>query len=373
MDNTRPIKICYVIDNLSRAGTEMQLRLLLQNLDRNLVAPHLCLLDGQSEQSRALEPENVTTTRLGIKRLVSLRAIAGTLRFRKFLRQNKIQIVQSFFPDSTRFASPISRLSGVRKVLGTRRNIGHWMTPRDEWIAKFYNRTFIDQIIANCESAKRSVINQESMAPSRVFVIPNGIDLKRFADCQPWTQTDRQPTMKIGMVGNLRDVKGPDLLIDAANILLKQNNNLRFVIAGEGTRSQYQAQIDQLGIQDQFELLGSVSDVPALLSTLDIAVLPSRAEGMPNAILEYMVAGRPIVATHVGGTPELIEQRRSGILVDPESVSELAAGIQLLLDDPELAASLAHAACVQARGVYDIHRISQLYANLYHNVTGIHE
>jgi glycosyltransferase involved in cell wall biosynthesis len=377
MDNTRPLEICYVIDNLSRSGTEMQLRLLLQNLDRNLVAPHLCLLNGQSEQSRALEPEDVTITRLGIKRLASLRTIAGTLRFRKFLRQNKIKIVQTFFPDSIRFASPISKLCGVGKVLGTRRNIGHWMTRRDEWVAKFYNRTFIDQIIANCEAARQSVINQESMAPSRVLVIPNGIDLKRFADCQPWTQTDGQPTMKIGMVGNLRDVKGPDILIDAANILLKQNNNLRFVIAGEGDHvhlpPRYQAQIDQLGIQDQFELLGSVSDVPSLLSTLDIAVLPSRAEGMPNAILEYMVAGRPIVATHVGGTPELIEQRRSGILVDPESASELAAGIQLLLDDPQLAASLAHAACVQARGVYDIHRISQLHANLYLNVTGIHE
>lgn len=373
MDNTRPLKICYVIDNFSCGGTEMQLKLLLQNLDRNLVAPYLCLLNGQSEQSRALEPEDVTVTRLGIKRLVSLRAIAGALRFRKFLRQNKIQIVQSFFPDSIRFASPISKLCGVGKVLGTRRNIGHWMTRRDEWIAKFYNRTFIDQIIANCEAARRSVINQESMDPSRVLVIPNGIDLKRFTDCQPWTQTEGQSTMKIGMVGNLRDVKGPDLLIDAANILLKQNNNLQFVIAGEGTRSQYQAQIDQLGIQDQFELAGSVSDVPKLLATLDIAVLPSRAEGMPNAILEYMVAGRPIVATHVGGTPELIEQRRSGILVNPESASKLAAGIQLLLDDPQLAASLAHTACVQARGVYDIHRISQLHANLYHNVTGIHE
>ena len=373
MDNTRPLKICYVIDNFSCGGTEMQLKLLLQNLDRNLVAPYLCLLNGQSEQSRALEPEDVTITRLGIKRLVSLRAIAGTLRFRKFLRQNKIQIVQSFFADSTLFASPISRLSGVRKVLGTRRNIGHWMTRRDEWIAKFYNRTFIDQIIANCEAARQSVINRENMAVGRVLVIPNGIDLKRFADCQPWTQTDRQPTMKIGMVGNLRDVKGPDLLIDAANILLKQNNNLQFVIAGEGTRSQYQAQIDQLGIQDQFELLGSVSDVPALLSTLDIAVLPSRAEGMPNAILEYMAAGRPIVATRVGGTPELIENQTSGILVEPESANELASGIQVLLSDPKLAAALARVASEQANQLYDINRISQKHAQFYQDLAGGHE
>ena len=263
MDNTQTVKdlLRDRQPDFSCGGTEMQLKLLLQNLDRNLVVPYLCLLNGQSEESRALEPENVTSTRLGIKRLISLRAMTGTLRFRKFLRQNKIQIVQSFFPDSTRFASPISKLCGVGKVLGTRRNIGHWMTRRDEWIAKFYNRTFIDQIIANCEAARQSVINQESMAPSRVLVIPNGIDLKRFADCQPWTQTDGQPTMKIGMVGNLRDVKGPDLLIDAANILLKQNNNLQFVIAGEGrpaastrrksTNSAYKINLSLIGFRQR--------------------------------------------------------------------------------------------------------------------------
>ena len=373
MAHTSPLRICYVIDNLSRAGTEMQLRLLLQNLDRSLVTPHLVLLDGQSEPSRKLEPENVNAMRLGIKRLVSPRAIGAALRFRKFLRQNKIQIVQSFFPDSTRFASPLSRLSGVPKTLGTRRNIGHWMNRRDKWIARLYNRTLIDQIIANCESARQSVIEQERMQPNRVFVIPNGIETNRFKDCRPWAKTDQKAAITIGMVGNLRDVKGPDLLIDAAQILLRHESNLEFVIAGDGNHEQYQSQIDRLGIQDHFTLLGSISNIPQLLSTLDIAVLPSRAEGMPNAILEYMVAGRPIVATNVGGIPELIQNRQSGILVGPESTAELADGIKLLLNDTQLAADLAKTAYREARAVYDINRIAKLHIELYQNISDVHE
>ena len=367
MTKTEPLRICYVIDNLSRAGTEMQLRLLLQSLDRTLVIPHLCLLNGESEQSRGLEPDNITITRLGIQRLTSARAFRGVLRFRTFLKQNKIQIVQSFFPDSIRFASPIAKLCGVQEVLGTRRNIGHWMTRGDKRIAKFYNRFFIDKIIANCESARLSVIEQENADPKRALVIPNGIDLQRFQCCSAWRPDDCTESITVGMVGNLRPVKGPDLFIDAAKLLLEKNDKLCFKIAGEGDRSGYQQKIDELGIQDQFQLLGSVSDIPGLLSTWDIAVLPSRAEGMPNAVLEYMAAGRPIVATRVGGTPELIQHESSGILTQPESPIELAAGIQRLLDHPKFAAQLAQAAQDGARQRHDIHRISREHTTVYQN------
>ncbi|MCH2181116.1 MAG: glycosyltransferase [Mariniblastus sp.] len=362
---TVPLKICYVIDNLSRAGTEMQLRLLLQHLDRSLITPYLCLLDGESEQSRELEPDDVTITRLGIRRLASTRAMRGARRFRKFLKQHQIQIVQSFFPDSTRFASPIAKVCGVSTVLGTRRNIGHWMTAWDKWIAKFYNRTCIDQVIANCEAARQSVIQQEGMPLSRVFVIPNGIDLRRFEPCQPWTPTAGQTNWTIGMVGNLREVKGPDLLIDAAKLLLGKDKSLQFIIAGEGNRELYQQRINEHGIQQHFCLNGAEKQIPQFLSRLDVAVLPSRAEGMPNAILEYMAAGRPIVATRVGGTAELLEHRNTGILVPPESPTELAAGIQSLLDEPSLAARLAEAARDQVNEFYDIQRISERHCQFY--------
>ena len=94
---------------------------------------------------------------------------------------------------------------------------------------------------------------------------------------------------------------------------------------------------------------------------------------MPNAILEYMAAGRPIVATRVGGTPELIENQTSGILVEPESANELASGIQVLLSDPKLAAALARVASEQANQLYDINRISQKHAQFYQDLAGGHE
>ncbi|MCP4184126.1 MAG: glycosyltransferase family 4 protein, partial [Hyphomicrobiales bacterium] len=92
-----------------------------------------------------------------------------------------------------------------------------------------------------------------------------------------------------------------------------------------------------------------------------------------NAILEYMVAGRPIVATNVGGIPELIQNRQSGILVGPESTAELADGIKLLLNDTQLAADLAKTAYREARAVYDINRIAKLHIELYQNISDVHE
>ena len=366
---TEPIRICYVIDNLSRAGTEMQLRLLLKHLDRRLVTPFLCLLDGESEPSRNLEPEDVGITRLGVRRLFSPRALRASLQFRKFLKQNKIQIVQSFFPDSTRFASPIAKLAGISTVLGTRRNIGHWMTNRDKQLAKFFNRTCIQYVIANCEAARQSVIDQERMPKNRVLVIPNGIDLKRFNNCQTWAPAGEQTSWKVGMLGNLRRVKGPDVLIDAAKLLLEKNQKLQFMIAGEGSREEYQQRIDDHGIEAHFHLIGSVKDVPEFLSGLDIAVLPSRAEGMPNSILEYMAAGRPIVATRVGGTAELLENGESGVLVLPDSAGELAGGIESLMDNAQMASELARTARLRVNESYDIKRISQQHADLYRQVS----
>jgi len=338
------IRVCFIIDNLSRAGTEMQLLLLLKHLDRGQIRPYLCVLDGEVDSSRALEPRDVPTLRLGLRRLMSLHAVHQALRFWRYLKHNRIDVVQTYFPDSTRFAAPVAKVAGVRAVIGSRRNTGHWMGKWDARIAGFYNRCFIDKVVANCEAARQAAIKQDNASPDKVAVIPNGIDLSRFIETAPRPPKATGQVMKIGMVGNLRHVKGPDLLIRAARIVVREHPRSQFEIAGGGDSNPYKELIRDLGLDGLVCLRGSVSDVPAFLADLDVAVLPSRAEGLSNSLLEYMAAARPIVATAVGGNTEQIQDQTHGLVVPANDVSALATAITLLLRDRVLAERLGRQA-----------------------------
>ena len=340
----RPMRVCFVIDRLSLAGTESQLLLMIRQLDRDRITPYLCLLDGDDPMTQQLLPDDCPILRLGVRRLLSVRALRKAFHFLRYLRTEQIDIVQTYFPDSTRFAAPIAKAAGVKAVFGSRRNIGHWIMPRDIRIARFYNRFFIDKIVANSRAARQSVIEQEGIAPDRVVVVPNGIDLDRFKHIPPWQPKPAGAPRKIGMVGNLREVKGPDLFIRAAKLVLQEHPGTQFEIAGSGDPAPYQQLIDELRIMNNVRLLGPISDVAAFLATLDVAVLPSRAEGLSNALLEYMAAGRPIVATDVGGNRELLDilAERCTVASDHES---LGKGIVRLLSNDASAVEMANLAC----------------------------
>lgn len=340
----RPIRVCFVIDRLSRAGTESQLLLLLKQLDRELVAPYLCLLDGDDPTTQALLPTDCPVLRLGVRRLVSVAALHRAFYFWRFLRREQIDIVHTYFLDSTRFAAPIAKAAGVKAVFGSRRNIGHWMTPRDARIARFYNWLFIDKIVANSEVARQSALEQERAHPDRVLVIPNSIDLERFQNIPPWQPKPGSTHRTVGMVGNLRHVKGPDLFIRAAQLVLKEFPDTQFEIAGNGDQSPYQQLIDELCISENVRLLGPVTNVPSFLETLDVAVLPSRAEGLSNALMEYMAAGRPIVATDVGGNGEALSALARQCCVPAPEPSLLANRICLFLNNSVIASELARSA-----------------------------
>jgi glycosyltransferase involved in cell wall biosynthesis len=145
------------------------------------------------------------------------------------------------------------------------------------------------------------------------------------------------------LVGNMHtDVKGHPWLIAAAPAVLQEFPQTQFVFAGDGdARPVFQEQVAKLGVESNFRFLGRRSDIPELLASCDIAVLPSRAEGLPNAVLEYMAAGLPTIATRVGGNAELIEDGVTGLLVPAENSEALAAALRRLLRDPELAQRLA--------------------------------
>jgi glycosyltransferase involved in cell wall biosynthesis len=329
-----PVGVCFLIDNLSRAGTESQLLALIRELDRKRVRPSLVLLNGEGAESRALEPDDCPILRLGVTRVFGRSAVRAARRLREFWREHPADVVQTYFLDSSYFGVPVARWAGVRKVVRVRNNLGYWLTPKHRVLNRLVGK-FADVTLTNTDAGRNALIASDRLPPERVTVIPNGVDLGRFAGFPaPFQNPD---VVTVGCVANLRPVKNIDGLIRAARWARLRAPRLRFEVAGDGEqRAELERLRDEFHLGDRFVFRGSVSDVPGFLRSVDVAVLPSHSEGMSNAVLEAMAAGRPQVVTAVGANPTLVRDGVEGLVVPPGEERALVDALVRLAEDPPL-------------------------------------
>jgi L-malate glycosyltransferase len=354
----RPINVCFVIDQLSRAGTETQLLGLIRHLDQHKVKPHLVLLGGINEKSIALEPTNCPVLRLGVTSLLSAKTLQASFQFASFLRTHRIDIVQSYFQDSSYFAIPVARLMGIKKIIRVRNNAGYAITRLHRSINRGLG-LFIDRYFTNSEAGAASFRVTEKAKPRQIEIFPNGLDLSRFPVSKQQKNTSIQ---RIGMVANLRGIKNIDGLIRAAKELARKHPSLRYEVAGDGPdRQQLQAQIDAANLTDRFHLLGSIVDVPDFLNRQDIAILCSHSESLSNSLLEYMAAGKAIVATDVGAARSLIQHGRDGLIVPPRNDLALALAIERYVVSPTLALDCGKNARYRVEKDYDWQQVAMKY------------
>ena len=171
----------------------------------------------------------------------------------------------------------------------------------------------------------------------------------------------------VELIGNMHtDVKGHPWLIAAALAVVRESPATRFVFAGDGeSRPVFERQVEKLGLERNFMFLGRREDIPDVLASCDLAVHPSKAEGLPNAILESMAAGLPVVASRVGGNTELVNDGVTGLLVSPEDSEALSVALLRLLRDPELARQLAAAGRQRATQDFGFERLIREVDELY--------
>lgn len=344
----RPIRVSFLIDNLSRAGTESQMLALVRSLDRAEFAPSIALLDGSAAESRELEPADCPVLRLGLRSFRHVpSALAASAKLVRFWRGERVDVVQTYFIDSTYFGVPLARVAGVRRVVRVRNNVGHWVTPLHQTLGAFVGR-LAHATLTNSEPGREALRKHERLPRRKLAVLENGVDLERFDHVAP--PRFGRDARTVGVVANLRPVKGVECFVRAAAAMAARFPALRFLIAGDGEqRAALESLAAELGVGGRVLFLGRLTNVERFLSEVDLAVLPSRAEGMSNALLEYMAAGRPIVATQVGANPRLLGHGERGRLVPPEDAAGLAAAIAQLIEDAPLARRLAQAARAHVR------------------------
>ncbi len=333
MTHTRPIRVSFVIDRLSRAGTESQLLALIKGLNRDIVQPSLVLLNGNDDESRSLEPVGIPILRLGLTRLVGAQTLTAGARLLKFWREYRPEVVQSYFLDSSYFTIPLARLIGVRTVVRVRNNLGYWLGGKHLQLGRFMGR-LSHVTLTNSDIGKQAIHEIERGNAEKIEVIENGVDLERFDDCSPvnW----KQKLLTVGGVANLRPVKNIDGLIRVASQL--RHLPLRWEIAGGGPEHDTLTQsIRENALEDRFLLRGPIQDVPQFLKGIDIAVLPSHSESMSNALLEYMAAGRAIVATDTGANAKIVRHSIEGQIVPTRNDEALAEALTLYTNQPSTA------------------------------------
>jgi len=217
----------------------------------------------------------------------------------------------------------------------------------EKWTAKYKNI-----IITPSEFDRQIAINKNIAESSKVIAVNNGIGQINFLDKQAarqklqqilstrgWSAFGRNPQI-IGAIANLYKTKGLEYLIKAAAMITKEQPDLIFTVIGKGPEHKKLASLIKIhNLTKNFFLLGSVTQASRYLKAFDIFVLPSVKEGWPYTVLEALQAGLPIIATTVGGLPEIISPGHNGLLVNPAKPAELAQAIKMILNDPHYASS----------------------------------
>ncbi|MDI9350310.1 MAG: glycosyltransferase [Candidatus Symbiobacter sp.] len=295
-------------------------------------------------------------------------------RMRRVIRAEKPDIIHCFLPTTYHLALPAHLLTpgrARRKFLMGRVSLGFYFHghPITQWWETKFCHQFIDAASGNSRAVLAELV-REGLAPARLHLLYNGIEITRFA--RPATA---QPVaaagaiLSLSAVGNLHPYKGYDDLL-AAMLRLGDHGflNWQLKVAGRdvgGNLARYRAWCEAHNLAEKIQFLGAMEDVRPLLWHSQLHLHVSHTESFPNSVLEAMTAGLPVIASAVGGIPEIFELGAAGILVPPHDPAAIAAAIRQLAHDPILRGNMGAAGASLARENFALDRTVKSFENLY--------
>jgi len=362
------VRVAYVIGQLAPAGTEYQLVELVRHLNRDKFKVLVICLSAQAELSGLL-----------IEAGCEVHILHRETRGRMLVLWDIYHLLRAFEPDIVHSFGYASRaVLPVSKLFFKARNIVSIRTQptRVLWVDELLD-SFADRILTNSRKAAALIgLGLQKNVPCQV--IYNGIDLHRFdleAASDLAVPKGRRDDVKlpvehgtkvIGVVARLHPVKGLHVLLDAFAIVSKVCHNIQLWVIGDGVeREKLESQAERLGITPSIVFWGQQTNIPAMLNRVDMGVLSSYVEGLPNAIIEYMAAKRPVVATDVGGMSELVVHQETGLLVPAGDAGALADAMLTILKNPKLAEQYGQAGRQRVAELFTLEQTVRETENVY--------
>lgn len=367
-DEAAPIPIAFCITELDRGGAERALTQLVLGLDRREWLPRVYCLGPRGHFADVIEAGGVAVECLGASGVMNLPSVL--VRLTLALRRFRPAVLQTFLFHANivgRLAGRLARVPRIVSGIRVAERQSHWHLLVDRW-----TNWLVDHNVCVSRGVADFSVTQAKLRPSKLSVIPNGVDYELFASAKPTDLTSLgvpEGSPVCITVGRLERQKGIDVLLKAASRVLSNHPECHFLIAGEGPdRANLEALAKQLGLMNSVHFVGLREDVPNLLAASTVFVLPSRWEGMSNALLEAMATGLPVVATAVEGTTELVRPGETGLLVPAENSEELATAMTLLLGSATTSRTMALEAQSHIRSYYAADDSTRAYCDLYRNL-----
>ncbi len=337
MSGPAKIPVLLMARELHIGGSERQMTEMARHLDRSVFAPHVGCFRPAGMRGDELRDSGVSIVEFPVYSYRSPAALSQGRRLVRYIRENNICIVHAWDYPLNVYAVPIARMFTSAIAVSSQRSHRELIPPGYRSLIKLSDR-MSHAVVVNCEYLRRHLID-EHVPGKKIQVCYNGIDLDHFN-----RQPAPQHALTIGVVCALRPEKDLGTLIDAFALIRDVAPHLKLVIVGSGVQlSALQRRVNEAGIQEQCHFEPATPAVPEWLSAIDIFVLPSRSEALSNSLMEAMACGCCVVASDVGGNPELVRHHETGILFQPGDPKSLAEALRTLIANPDLRARLAQA------------------------------
>jgi len=363
----RPIRIAYVIDSLALRGTQRALIHLVQGLSQRNYQQKIYSLNNvvNSDNKKALLECGADVKVIGKLQLLTsiglIRIVCDWLIWKP-----DIVFTMLFYSDV--IGRIIAKITSVPIIISSIRAKNIYKNELQLYLDRLTAR-WADKVVFNSKKSIPFAIQHEGIREEQAVYIPNGVKIPSN-DINQWKKREKlcisNDTLLIGSVGRLDPQKGYTYLLKAFQIVQKQFHNCLLLIIGRGSLLEIlKALSTDLHVSDKVRFLGECPDIDELLSCMNVYVQSSLFEGMPNAVMEAMAAGKPVVATAVDGMCELINDSETGWLVEPEKPEMLAGKICHVLQHPEFAANVGSAAAKRMTQEFSLEKMTTSYDTLF--------
>jgi glycosyltransferase involved in cell wall biosynthesis len=364
-----PLTVVTVVDSLGRGGAEGIARAIAVRLDPARFRRVLWV----TRADEGAVGEDLAAAGVEVHRLErrSARELAAWRPFLEYLRRQRVDVLHLHKFGSNVWGSVLGRVAGVPVIVAQEHTWSYEGEPLRRLLDRHVVARLSDVFVAVSREDRRRMIEVERIDQARIRLVPNGIP-----PLPPPSGHDLRAELGLpadapllGSVSVLRPQKALHVLVEAAALLARDFPELRVAIAGRGPEDErLRALARERGLEQVVTLLGLRRDVPDLLAAFDVAVNCSAFEGSPLAVMEYMAGGKAVVATRVGGVPDLVEDGVTGLLVEPGDPHALAEAVARLLRDPALRAELGTRACERQAREFSIDATVRRFEDLYESL-----
>lgn len=365
-----PHRIAFCITELDPGGAEKNLVQLVTRLDRRRWEPRVFCLASEGPLAQPLRDAGIAVICLNASRRFG--AASTVWRLARHLQQFRPALLQTFLFHANLVGRLAGRWAGVPRIVSGIR-VAEKDAPVRLRLDRWTNR-LVDKNVCVSRGVAEFSVRHAGLDSRKCVVIPNGVDLAEIDRVPPAdiTSVGVPPGHRaILFVGRLAPQKAPELLLEAAELVLPRFPDVHVLFVGEGPlRSTLQRRAVASSHAERIHFLGRRADVIGLMKASSCLALTSRWEGMPNVVLEAMAAGVPVVATEAEGVSDLVQNGLSGLIVPVGDAPGLAAALSRLLSDSTLSSSLAHESQVIVRKWFTVDRLVGAYERLYEELLG---